>query len=148
MLTGQLQFEIETKPEIVFDLLADFTKGLAWNPNIIEARLFSEGPIKKGSMGITVVNAGGSRIKYGFIIYEYDRPKLVSIGLTSGSNTSKMIYEFMPTEKGTNINYRFEVSFKGIWRFLEPFLKLFKRLVIMQEQAEFEVLRDYISKNK
>ena len=145
MITVQLQIEIEAQPEIVFDLLADHTKHPIWNPNIIEASLFAEGPIKKGSKGIAVGESKGRRIENEIIYYEYDRPKFVSGEATSGSVIGKMSNEFMPTEKGTKINYRLEVKFKGLMRLLEPFMK---RTLIKQKEAELEALNDYITKNK
>ena len=61
--------------------------------------------------------------------------EVFSLGLTGGSEVSKIRYELKPTERGTEINYRFEVTFKGLLQLLEPFIKLFKRLIIKQEQA-------------
>ena len=145
MITVQLQMEIEAPPETVFDLLADHTKHPIWNPNIIEASLSTKGPIKKGSKGMTVGEVRGRRIENEVIYDEYDRPKWVSGGTTSGSVIGKLSNEFMPTEKGTKINYRFEVKFKGLMRFLEPFIK---RSLIKQKKAELEALNDYITKNK
>jgi len=145
MITVQLQIEIEAPPETVFDLLADHTKHPIWNPNIIEASLFAEGSIKKGSKGISVGESNGRRIENEIIYYEYDRPKFVSGGATSGSVIGKMSNEFIPTEKGTKINYRLEVKFKGLMRLLEPFIK---RSLIKQKKAELEALNDYITKNK
>jgi len=145
MIKVEIQMEIEAPPETVFDLLADHTKHPLWNPHMIEASLFAEGPIKKGSKGISVVESKGRRIENEIIYYEYDRPKFVSGGATSGSIIGKMSNEFTPTEKGTKINYRFEVKFKGLMRLLEPFIK---RSLIKQKEAELEALKDYITKNK
>ncbi len=132
MITVQLQMEIEAPPETVFDLLADHTKHPLWNPNIIEASLFAEGPIKKGSKGISVGESMGKRIESEIIYDAYDRPKFVSGGPTSGSVTGKLSNEFIPTEKGTKINYRLEVKLKGLMRLLEPFIK---RSLIKQKKS-------------
>ncbi len=145
MITIQLQIEIEAPPETVFDLLTDHTKHPIWNPNISEASLSTKGPIKKGSKGMTVGEVRGRRIENEIIYDEYDRPKFVSGGATSGSVIGKLSNEFMPTEKGTKINYRLEVTFKGLMRLLEPFIK---RTLIKQKKAELEALNDYITKNK
>ncbi len=145
MITVEIQMEIEAPPETVFDLLADHTKHPIWNPNIIEAKLFTEGPIKKGSKGMTLGEVQGRRIENEIIYDEYDRPKFVTGGATSGSIIGKLSNEFMPTEKGTKINYRLEVKFEGLMRLLEPFIK---RSLIKQKEAELEVLNDYITKNK
>jgi len=145
MITIQLQIEIEAQPEIVFDLLADHTKHPRWNPNIIEASLSTKGPIKKGSKGMTLGEVQGRRIENEIIYDEYDRPKFVTGGATSGSVIGKLSNEFIPTEKGTKINYRLEVKFKGLMRLLEPFIK---QSLIKQKKAELEALNNYIIKNK
>ena len=147
MITGQLQIEIEAKPEIVFDLLADPTKRSAWVPKV-EVSLIPEGPIKKGANGKIISKSGRRRTEYEFICHECDRPKAFSLELTAGDEISEINYEFTPTEKGTKIDFHFEFQPKGLLRLLEPLMKLFKRLIIKQEQKELEALRDYITKNE
>ena len=63
MITIQLQKEIEAPPEVVFDLLADHTQFPIWDPHFIEARLFTDGPITKGSKGTTVGEMMGRRVE-------------------------------------------------------------------------------------
>ena len=146
MITVELQIEIKAPPEVVFDLLADHTKHPLWDPHMIEAKLFTEGPIKKGSKGITVGELKGRRRIENEIVYdEYDRPKFVSGGTTSGSVIGKMTNEFIPTEKGTKVNFRLEVKIKGLMRLLEPFIK---RTLIKKEKTRLEALNDYITKNR
>ncbi len=145
MITVQLQTEIEAQPDVVFGLLADHTKHLIWNPNIIEASLFAEETIKKGSKGISVGESRRRRIENEIIYDEYDRPKFVSGGTTSGSVIGKMSNEFIPTEKGTKINFRLEVKFKGLIRLFEPFMK---RTLVKQQKIRLEALNNYITKNK
>ena len=148
MITGQLQIEIEAKPEIVFDLLADFTKFPTWNPRVTEVSLIPEEPIEKGSTGKITFKSGRRRMEYEFICHECDRPKAFSLELTAGDEISEINYEFTPTEKGTRINFRFEFQPRGFLRLLEPFFKPFKWLIIGQERKEFEALKDYINRNK
>jgi len=59
MAIFELQYEIEAPPEVVFDLLADHTKYPLWRPDISEAKLFTERPIRKGSKGMTRGESGG-----------------------------------------------------------------------------------------
>ena len=137
--------EIEAPPETVFDLLADHTKHPLWDPHMIEAKLYTEGPIKNGSTGITVGEYRGRRIESDIYYDAYDRPKWVSGGATSGSVKGKQTCEFIPTEKGTKINWRMEAEFRGFMRLLEPFMK---STLIKQRKETLEALNDYITKNK
>ena len=145
MLTVELQTEIEAPPETVFDLLADHTKIPLWDPHMIECKLYTEGPIVKGSKGITIAEYRGRRIETEIYYDAYDRPTYVSGGTTSGPVRAKNISEFSPTEKGTLVNWRMEAEFKGFMRLLEPFMK---SSVIKQRQETMEALKGYITENK
>ena len=145
MLTVELQTEIEAPPETVFDLLADHTKIPLWDPHMIESRLFTEGPIVKGSKGITIAEFRGRRIESDIYYDAYDRPKWVSGGATSGILRGKQTCEFIPTEKGTKINWRMEAEFRGFMRLFEPFMK---STLIKQRKETMDALKEYITKNK
>ena len=145
MITVKLQTEIEAASEIVFDLLADHTKFPLWDPHMIECKLYTEGPIIKGSKGITVGEFRGKRIETEIYYEAYDRPTYVSGGTSSGPVKAKNTSEFSPTEKGTLINWIMEVEFKGFMRLLEPFMK---SSLIKQRQETMEALKSYITKNK
>ena len=75
----------------------------------------------------------------------YDRPKYVSGGTTSGPVKARQTTEFIPIEKGTKINWRMEVEFKGFMRLLEPFMK---STLIKQRRETMGALKDYLIKNK
>ena len=145
MISVELKTEIEAPPETVFDLLADHTKFTLWDPHMIEARLYEEKPIVKGSKGITIGKFGGRRIETEIYYDVYDRPKFVSGGTLSGPVKAKNTSEFTPTKNGTKINWKMEVEFKGFMRLLEPFMK---RSLIKQRKETMAALSKYISKNK
>ena len=145
MIVVQLEMEIEAPPETVFDLLADHTKNPLWDPHMIEGKLFTEGPIVNGSRGSTIGEFQGRRVESDIYYDAYDRPKWVSGGTTSGSVKGKNTCEFVPTDKGTRINWRLEAEFKGLMRLFEPFIK---SSLIKQRKESLEALRDYIAKSK
>ena len=147
MIGGKGQIEIEAKPEIIFDLLADFRKFPTWNPKVTEVSIIPEEPIKKGASGKITFRAGRRRMEYEFIYHEYERPKAFSVEVTRSDEISRMSYEFIPTEKGTRINYRLEYQSIGFLRLLEPLFHPFRWLIIRQEQKGFERLRAYITQN-
>ncbi|MFC2069450.1 SRPBCC family protein, partial [Chloroflexota bacterium] len=94
MIIVELQTEIEAPPEIVFDLLADHTKFTLWDPHMVVANLFTEGPIVKGSKGIIVSQFGGRKIANEIYYDAYDRPNIVSGSTTSGTVKAKNTTEF------------------------------------------------------
>jgi uncharacterized protein YndB with AHSA1/START domain len=145
MLTVEIQTEIEAPPEIVFDLLADHTKIPLWDPHMIEAKLTTEGPIVKGSKGITIGEFRGKRVESDIYYDAYDRPKWVSGGATSRQVNARQSCEFIPIEKGTKLNWRMEAEFKGFMRLLEPFMK---STLIKQRKETMDALKTYIISKK
>ena len=137
--------EIEAPPETVFDLLADHTNHPLWDPRMIEARFSTEGPIVNGSKGVTIGIFRGKRVESDIYYDAYDRPKWVSGGATSGMVKGKQTCEFVPTEKGTKINWAFEAQFQGFMRFMEPFMK---STLIKQRQETLEAFKTYVIKNR
>ncbi len=144
MAIFELQYEIEAPPEVVFDLLADHTKYPLWRPDISEAKLFTERPIRKGSKGMTRGVSGGREYVNDIVYYEYDRPRFVSGGTTSGVVDAKLTNRFTPTDTGTKIELRMDVRFKGLMRLIQPLLM---RGVKQQFMDDFEALREYIANN-
>ncbi len=112
---------------------------------MIEAKLSTKGPIISGSTGITVGEFRGKRVESDIYYEAYDRPKWVSGGVSSGMVKGKQTCEFIPTEKGTKINWAFEAEFQGFMRLLEPFMK---STLIKQRKETLEALKDYITRNK
>jgi uncharacterized protein YndB with AHSA1/START domain len=144
MATFELQIEIKAPPEVVFDLLADHTKYPLWRPDISEAKLFTERPIRKGSKGMTRGESAGREFVNDIVYYEYDRPQFVSGGTTSGFIDAKMTNRFIPTETGTKIEFTMSLRFKGFMRLIQPFLM---PGVKKQFANDLEILREYIANN-
>jgi hypothetical protein len=140
----QLEHEIEAPQELLFDLLADHSQHTKWNPNMIESRFYEEGPIVKGSKGITIGEFSGRRVENEVYYDVYDRPKYVLGGTTSGTVDAKMSNEFIPTEKGTKIIYKLDVKFKGMMKLVPGK----KKILIKQKEEEIKALKEYVAKNK
>jgi len=144
MITIHLQKEIEAPPDIVFDLLADHTQYPTWDPYFIDASLSTEGPIVKGSKGITVATLMGRRVENEIYYDAYDRPSFVSGGTSSGAVIAKNRTNFTPTETGTKIDFHLEIELKGIMRL---FGFLIKSTTIKQKEETLDALEAYIAKN-
>jgi len=145
MINIKLQKEIEAPPEIVFDLLADHTKFPIWDPYFIDATLSTERPITKGSRGVTVGKLMGRRVENEIYYDAYDRPRFVSGGTISGPMVAENGVEFIPTELGTQIDFRLRVKLKGVMQIFEPFMK---GVIARQKQESLEALDDYITRNR
>jgi carbon monoxide dehydrogenase subunit G len=141
MIAIQLQTEIEAPPEVVFDLLADHSKHPLFDPYMLEARLTTERPIRKGSRGVTVGEFRGRRVENVVYYDAYDRPEYVSGGTSSGTVEATNSVRFSPSESGTEVDFRMEVRFKGPMRLLEPFMR---SVLVRQKTETLDALKDYV----
>jgi len=123
MIKVKITLDIKASTERVFDLLADHTQHPLWDPNMIEASFYSEGPITKGSTGLISGTFRGKRIETEVYYDIYDRPTYVTGGTSSGPVTAKQSCEFIATDAGTQIKWKMEMNFKGLLRLLQPFLR-------------------------
>jgi carbon monoxide dehydrogenase subunit G len=144
MITIQLQKDIEASPEVVFDLFADHTQFPTWDPHFIDASLTKEGPIVKGSKGITVGKLMGRRVENEIYYDAYDRPTFVSGGTSSGAVIAYYSVDFIPTETGTQIDFQLEIELKGIMRLFEGIIK---STTVKQKEESLDALEAYIANN-
>ena len=144
MIGLQLQTEIDAPPEILFDLLADHTKHPLWDPHMMEASLDTERPIRKGSRGITAGVFRGKRVENEVYYDAYDRPEYVSGRTASGSIEATNSVAFFPTARGTRVDFRMEVRFRGLMRFMEPFMR---SSLIEQRKETLEAPEDYVKRH-
>ena len=141
MIQIRISMEIDASPEVVFDLLADHTKHPLWDPSMLEASLFADGPIVQGSRGLAVGTFRGGRMETEIYYNAYDRPTYVSGGTSSGPVSGKQSCEFLPTDTGTRINWNMDLNFKGFMCLLQPLLKSSLK---KQRQATLAALKTYI----
>ena len=88
--------------------------------------------------------SGGREYVSDIVYYEYDRPRFVSGGTTSGAVDAEMTNRFTPTDTGTKIEFWMDVRFKGFMRLIQPLLM---PGVKQQFRDNFEALREYIANN-
>jgi hypothetical protein len=88
--------------------------------------------------------SGGREYVNDIVYYEYDRPRFVSGGTTSGVIDAELTNRFTPTDTGTKIELWMDVRFKGFMRLIQPLLM---RGVKQQFMDNFEALREYIANN-
>jgi hypothetical protein len=86
----------------------------------------------------------GRRVENEIYYDAYDRPRFVSGGTISGTVVAKNSVEFIPTETGTQVDFRLQVTLKGMMRLLEVFMK---PVIVKQKTETLDALEVYIARN-
>jgi hypothetical protein len=85
-----------------------------WNPDLVEMKKLSEGPVAKGTTGFEAQVIRGKRYSRSFEITRYEQDRVFEVTGTGSA--------FAPDGAGTRLDYRFELMWPSfMFRFL-PFL--------------------------
>jgi hypothetical protein len=129
MRSREESIEIEAEPDAVFDLIHDYSKRLAWDPFLREARLL-EGA-SSAAVGVKSIckarwASGGMAMETVYV--SLDRPSVAAVKMTRGP---ALLDEFAASLRQqavgagrTRVTYRFKLTARPRWlRFLlDPIL--------------------------
>jgi uncharacterized protein YndB with AHSA1/START domain len=121
MIQLQAGETIEKPVEEVFEFLMDFGNTPKWQSGVIESKLVSEGPLRKGSKFDEVVKVGPWRMATTCEITEVEGSRRIVFRTTS-SGPVEYGGEFVLErhERGTKLTVSGTMTLKGLWRLLEP----------------------------
>lgn len=116
--------EVPVPQEEAFAYVADFSTTADWDPSITRAERVDEGPVGKGSEFRLMIVFGGREMMMRYVIIEHDPPsRLVLEGEGATVNATDAV-SFSPTSAGTLIDWRVDLRFRSLMRFLEPVLRI------------------------
>lgn len=115
--------------ERAFALMADFSNAIHWDPATLESRQLDDGPVGLGARFQLDMKIFGRENEIEYEIVEFDAPrKVVLRGENSGSVSVDTI-TVEPTEDGSAVNYRADVTMKGGFKVIGPFFSpVFKKM--------------------
>lgn len=108
--------------EEAFAYTADFNNIQEWDPGIAESAQIGEAPVGLGTRFDLLVAFGNRRIPMVYTITEFDPPNRVVLVGQGSSLTAVDEITFAAVPQGTAIRYTADLAFKGLARFIEPFL--------------------------
>jgi dehydrogenase/reductase SDR family member 12 len=126
---------VDSRPETVFDAMADARNEARWNSRVSSAELRSDEPIGLGSK-FAVVNGGTS---YDLTITTYDRPsRLVFEGV--GNPDVTIAYTFTASGERTEMASAFDFRPNGISKLLFAVLAPIIRRDVRKQFASFKTM--------
>ena len=121
--------ETDLHVEAAFDYVANFENIIEWDPGVTAVRKMSDGPAAVGTAYELDLNYGGSPLSMTYRITEWDPPRRVVLEGDGARSFAIDRISFLPSSRGTSVEYQADIRMKGIYRAAEPFLgKLFRRV--------------------
>ena len=109
--------------EAAFDLLADFSRTVEWDPGVIAAQRLDDGEPRRGSRFRVIVSFLGRKLPLEYRITALERPSRVVLRGGNGSLVSIDEITLAPREGGTRVTYEARLELAGAAKLAEPLLQ-------------------------
>jgi carbon monoxide dehydrogenase subunit G len=116
------QRTIPIPAEDTFAFVADFSNVAQWDPGITESSKIGDGPVGVGTEFAVVSEFAGRTLPLTYVIEEWDPPRRVVLFTSTSRFEGRDTITFRSSDRGTEVDYLAEFSFKGLMRLAEPFL--------------------------
>jgi uncharacterized membrane protein len=113
--------------EAVWAYMADFENMPVWSTGTIEARLTSEGPVRKGSTYVWVGQFLGRRMEVNSEVTEFEPNRKWAYKTISGPFASAALYTLEPVDGGTKVTMIVEGEVGGFFKLAEPVMAAMSR---------------------
>ena len=108
--------------EEAFDYTADFNNIQNWDPGVAASRRVDEGELEVGSTFDLMVLFGSRQAPMTYTITHYEPHQRVVLEGTGKTLTAIDDIRFAAVAGGTEISYTADLEFKGLMRFVAPFI--------------------------
>lgn len=128
MVHVQRTFPVAPSVDAVMDYLADFSHAEAWDPGTIACTRSDAGPVQVGSVWHNVSEFRGRKTELTYRLARRDPGHLTFEGENSSAHSVDDIV-IRNVGAGTEITYTADITFKGLARLADPFLRgMFQKL--------------------
>ncbi len=104
---------VEASPEIVFDLIADPSRGPEWQKVLVELGEISGRPDGIGSSYTGYYQIAGRRIEGRFVVTAAERPRIYQSAGTARGGWARWTTFIEPADGGTNLRVTLEYELPG-----------------------------------
>ncbi len=112
-----------------FALMADFANAQHWDPATLESKQLNDGPVGEGARFELQMKILGRENVIEYEIVEFDAPRRVVLRGENSGSVSVDTITVAPTENGSAITYRADVTMKGGFKLIGPFFApVFKKM--------------------
>ena len=124
MVHVERSFEVLPSVEEVVGYLKDFAHAEAWDPGTVHCtREGADGPVQVGTTWHNVSKVRGKETKLSYRLERFESNRLTFVG-TNKTATSNDDMTFEPVANGgTRITYKSDITFNGIFRLADPFMR-------------------------
>ena len=127
-------------PEQAFDLIADFSNIMSWDPGIGSTKRLDDGPIDAGSRFRVESVFGPRRIPLEYEVLEWIAPNFAVLQAQSRDFTSYDIISVTKTPRGSAVTYDADLRLHGFRRIFDlPLLAAFQ---VIGRRAESGMRRE------
>lgn len=112
----------DVAPEVAFDLIADFTSTVRWDPGIRSAERLDAGPIGVGARFAVGIVLGARTTEAIYTITTHDRPSHVVLETVGPWYRGVDDVRVRPEADGCVLEWSAEFSLRGPGRLLDPLL--------------------------
>lgn len=123
MIKVEVEQYIAQPPQDVFDYIANFENGPAWQSGIRSARFLTPPPLALGSRYEQYASFMGRPIQTTFEVVEYDPGRLVKIDTISGSFPIAVTRAVRAGGEGGFVSAIVEGEASGFFKLAEPLLR-------------------------
>jgi uncharacterized membrane protein len=125
----------------VFEFVSDVENNPLWQSSIVEGKQTSSGSLGVGTTITTTSRYLGLRIKTDWEVIEYEPNRKYVAKSISGRGQAKGTWAFEPVANGTRVDLAAEMGLSGLFRIVEPMLKIIGQ---RETEKEFAALRELL----
>ena len=124
----------------VFEFVSDVENNPLWQSSIVEGKQTSPGSLGVGTKIMTISSYFGLQIKSDWVVVEYEPNKKYVAKSISGRGEARGMWVFEPVTNGTRVNLVAIMGLSGLFRMVEPIVKLIGRRETEKEFAALKAL--------
>ena len=132
--------EIAAAPEQVFALLTDPERMKSWQPDAIESHP-PEGGVRVGARAHVVAQEYGRRFSVEFLVVALTPNERLAWDMDTSHVSARIEYRLVRHGNRTGVECTMDPKFKGVMRFLAPFLK---GMLQRKMESRVALLRDVV----
>jgi len=121
MPSHTITFHLHAPPERVFEYIADIRNEAEWSKDITSVKLVCDWPIAQGTEFDTVYRGFGAMH---LVHTEYRRPERLVIDGDGPRIAMHFAMDLAPEGDVTSVTMMVDMRLRGVWRALDPMLKL------------------------
>ena len=145
MVKAEFVTEIARPVGEVFAYLADVENETQWQPDLVEARLTSPGPVAVGAQGRDVRKFMGREVVTTWEVTEFEPDQRMTFKVITGPMPFSGSLVFEPDGNGTRLVYLVQAETSGISKLFDP---LVSRVVSGQGRKQMAALKRVLEEQR